>query len=338
MAKVYSPGKYFFNGSKFVMVENLFYIFNITSSNIQIYCFEKINSLDGIIPSKYEVINSESFFNEPLLTKQNPIRAVITDISKPPYSSSIGKESVLKYTDIVDLNKFTLYNSVEFTDVDKDKLHLILRLAVVIPINVFSSLNPGPNEDLYVCIDDDNKQFYFKRQNLVAKTEFPAKEVYSQSTIMIINTGLKTIERNHLTEIDPSDYNIIISPYHKIFMSNITNMEGFDNFNNFRLMNFPNRLKLGITGPSSGSVGDNLEYTVTLMNSDCTEVISNPPTELEVYPIVDAGLCSHRKLVLKNGVGKFKVNTSDLYSGDVFDVKIGWKYITSDNSITVTLS
>lgn len=336
MAKLYSPGKYFFNGSKFVMVENLFYIFNITSSNIQIYCFEKEYFDNGLIPTYYNLNSSEVFFNESLQIKIDPIRACSTDISKAPYNTSNDKIGILKYSDIVALNKFTLYSSSDFNDVDK--LYLIPRIASVIPINVLSAVSPGPNEDLNICVDPNTKEIYFKRHNAVARTEYPAQEVYNESVLIIINTGLKTIERNHHTEIDPNDYNIIISPYHKVFMSNITNMEGFDNFNNFRLINFPNRLKLNITGPATAAVGDILEYTVTLMNSDCTEVISNPPAELEVYPVVDAGSCSHRKLVLKNGTGKFKVNTSELYSGESFDVKIGWKYITTDNSITVTLS
>ena len=93
-----------------------------------------------------------------------------------------------------------------------------------------------------------------------------------------------------------------------------------------------------ITGPSTGSVGDILEYNVNLMNNDFSELISNPPEEIEIYPEADAGEISHKKLILKNGIGKFKVDTKNLYSGDKFDVKIGWRYITNDSKVTVTLN
>ena len=58
-------------------------------------------------------------------------------------------------------------------------------------------------------------------------------------------------------------------------------------------------------------------YSITNNN----EFVSNSPVELETYPIVDAGQCTHRKLILKNGVGTFKVDTSNLSSGEKFSIK-----------------
>jgi hypothetical protein len=75
----------------------------------------------------------------------------------------------------------------------------------------------------------------------------------------------------------------------------------------------------------------------TLMNSNFSDTFTSPST-VEVYPSSSAGIVSHRKIKLVNGIGKFKLDTANLYSGEIIEVKVGWKYITGDSKVSVTLS
>lgn len=329
MAQSYSPKKYYYNGSNFSNYTDFFHVFNIGTDGIEIYRFVK-KYIDENDISSYDVLNATNFFNISLGETVNPIRSFTVDITKSPYCDS--DKNVLKISDILEIEKFHLYSS---TSLNCENLYLIPVIAAKIPTNSFSALNSGPNEDLIVTCDENNN-FDLSNHNWDGKILIPAVGSLNSNYLFALNTGLKSFQRNFETQININDYNLIFMPYLKDFICNDANLNSFNTFSNFRLFDFPNRLKLSINGPSSGFIGDVLEYTVTLTNNN--ELVSNPPIEMETYPVVDAGQCSHRKLILKNGIGKFKVDTTNLSSGEKFDVKIGWKYITSDSKISVTLS
>jgi hypothetical protein len=308
-------------------------VLNIESSVIEIYRFETVY-LNIFNDDVYEIVSASDFFDQEIKDPDNTARTATKDIGSAPFCSvQNGKTPVIKYTDIEALNKFNLYKADNNQFLLSDSLYLKPVIAAYIPSLTFNNIDLGPNYDVSISCTENNR-FYL---NIGNKIHLPKIPHQTSEFLLFINTGFKSIEKNQ-ANINLNDYNIIITPHMHTFMCNDSNLKSYDEYINFRIFEFPNRLKLKVEGPISAAAGDIIEYTVTLMDNSLSENISNAPEILEVYPLVDAGICSHRKLRLKNGVGKFTVDTKNLYAGETIDVKIGWKYITTDSKVTVTLS
>ena len=244
----------------------------------------------------------------------------------------MGTRAENKFIDETPIEIQKLNNSYNIVPLNTENLYLLPNKAVTIPFFAFEVCGLDPNMDITVSFD--REKFNIRNKNENGKVVYPTIPVSNWADILTFNTGF-----GNNTSFD--SFNVIVNPFIGSFMTNKNGLTTYTETitrKNYNLIPFNNRLKLFIDGPSTGSVGDVLEYTVTLMDKNLSNTFTNAPATLECYPTVDAGELSHRKVILKNGVGKFKVDTKNLYSGDSFDVKIGWKYITSDSKVTVTLS
>ena len=343
MPKVYKPTYNYYNGST-KEVSTFIHVIDVRDEYIYLYSF-LYNIRETFNPEQYYLNNAEQFFN------QNFDRRRTNNISKPPFCEQSQKTNLLKFSDVVDLGKFELYENDYWPSLNIENCYLVPVSGYRIARNTFGFSDLDPNLNILISgqkvfnsnrallpdynysdhSDTNRIEDFYLLSNLDSTTKTLSNPILSFKTsdIMCINTGFGG-------ETEFPDINILISPFvskflsNKVFSPNLTTPNG-------HTFDYQNRLKLKITGPTTGSVGDSLEYNVTLMNGDFSDTWLNPP-DVECYPSCEAGILSHRKVILKNGVGKFKVDTTNLYSGDTFDVKIGWKYITSDSKVSVTLS
>lgn len=335
MPVTYTPEFSYYNGNK-NPIEGDFFIFNFGSDSITIYHFLTKN-IEDISTANAEVFSANTFFEAEIPFSSNPINMKNVNIAKPPYINHVVTPMtiqlvdnfLLSYEDVA--GRFNLVKNSR-SQFNTNNLYLLPNKAVKIPFFAFEVCGLEPNLD--VTISFDREKFSIRNKNENGKVVYPSIPITNWTDILTLNSGF-----GNNTNFD--SFNIIVNPFIGSFMTNKTNLTTYTETitrQNYNLIPFNNRLKLKVTGPSSGNVGDVLEYTVTLMDKSFTNTFSNAPATLECYPSIDAGELSHRKVVLKNGVGKFKVDTKNLYAGDSFDVKIGWKYITSDSKVSVTVS
>lgn len=95
-------------------------------------------------------------------------------------------------------------------------------------------------------------------------------------------------------------------------------------------------LALKIEGPTALAPGEVVEYTVKPWSRINSDFYTQHP-DFEVYPMVDGGRLSHRKVWVKNGVGKFKFFTDGLEKGELIDIKVGFKNYSGVDKLTVTM-
>ena len=334
MPTTYVPEFSYYNGNKNPL-EGDFFIFKFLPETITIYHFLTKNIAD-VSSANAEVFSANTFFDQEIPYSSNPINMENVNTGKPPYINHIVTPMtielvdnfLLSYSDVA--NKFNLIKN-DRSQLNTENLYLLPNKAVTIPFFAFEVCGLEPNMD--ITISFDREKFNIRNKNENGKVVYPTIPVSNWADILTFNTGF-----GNNTSFD--SFNVIVNPFIGSFMTNKTGLIAYTETitrKNYNLTPFNNRLKLSISGPSSGVVGDILEYTVNLTDKNSNS-FSNAPATLECYPTVDAGELSHRKVILKNGVGKFKVDTKNLYSGDSFDVKIGWKYITSDNKVTTTVS
>lgn len=320
MSVPYNTNVFYYNGAS--ATGDWFFIYDISSTEIKIYNFLTSNTANSnLISSASNFFNQELPYDFKGKTEYYPIT---TETNKPPYCEK--DKFFIKFSDIVDLNKYTFFKNTNY-NLNTENLFLYPTQATIINVNFLQTNFLRPNEDLVVQLLDN--KFSLRNDNLDGKTRYAQFPSIRYADILTLNTAFgnnKTFD----------DFNIILGSYVPVGMINKSPMP-YTSRGNQNLLKFGNRLKLNITGPTTGNIGDILEYTITLMNDDFSDTINNAP-ELECYPVVDAGECSHRKVILKNGTGKFKVDTRNLSSGESFDVKIGWKFITTDSKVTVTLA
>lgn len=340
MALSYTPEYSYFAGTCSVY-NRLFHIIDVEDDNIKIYSFTKFavdtdtdvkNNLFRVNIEQDRNINVTSaanFFSHPIYNENH-------NMNHPPYCEighihhrCDGEDviNLIKATDILDLGKMNYYENPN-TPVDIDKLYLRPITAHKFAAKPCRYDLLDPNVSLVIYVRQGNR-YEYANLDTWTKENYALPMTFKPADILCINSGFGKVE-------SLKDCNLIVPPQVSNFMSNLNfqpNLVVVDNLSTY----FTNKLKLKVTGPSSANVGEILEFNVQLTNYNNTDTWSNPP-DIECYPICDAGDLSHRKLTLKNGVGKFKVDTTNLYSGDTFDVKVGWKYITGDSKVTVTLS
>jgi len=321
MPTAYTPNYSYYNGARTRPNNSLFRVFNVTDTNLYVYTFQTFNA--NTLSDSYFVTDANTFFSAPVSAKG------FNNVTVPPFCTQTANTNVLKFTDVQALGKFNLYENLITPIADKETLYLqpVSLFNLIdknidlpnLPQNLTIGLRTESNPKNTICYNFDND----------TKISFDRILSFKIADILCINNGFGA---NTFTEC-----NILVSSAIANFMSNLTfDTKLVQSPNNYSY-SYPNRLRAKVTGPSTANVGDVLEYTITLMNNDFSDTWSNP-ANVEVYPVTDAGQLSHRKVKVVNGTGKFKVDTKNLYSGDVFDVKVGWKYITNDSSVTVTIS
>jgi len=308
MPTTYTPEYGYYRGDHPIRPNPLFYIFDIEATTLKIYIFHKIYK----IPSDTNVVDANTFFDSVRNNRQ-------TNLEKG--------NSLLSFSSVVSYGRYNEYNSanstLETTDLYLKPISILQETAATLNVN-----SMDPNID-FAFVYDGKGNFNTENSSAFTKDAYAVMLHQKQANILYFNTGFGGINF--------TDFNIFVPGNVSAFMTNIPMGDTLkiDNYNKAYL--FDNRLKLKVTGPTTGNVGDVLEFTVTLMNHNFTDTWTSPP-DVSIYPTTTAGLISHRVVNLVNGVGKFKVDTSHLYSGESFDVKVGWKYITNDSSVTVTLS
>ena len=326
--KTYKPNYIYYSGNVRPNSPNLIYLFTVSNTFLIIQSFmvfrkQELNTVidptigissKKIDTSKYNFITDITTFLE---NKNVKFYNYITNEN--------DKINLITFKDLQNIYNFYEKNTGELTDLD----NIYLRPYY---FSVFDSLKmytADPNID-YIFTATPNSGVVVENLNVITKQDNFVRYNFTHGSLLVINSGLAN-------QTSFTNLNYIFSPNMKNFFSNLNLTSDLLYDENSRNFYYNNILKLKVEGPITGSVGDILEYTVTLMDNSLTNTWRNLP-DLEVYPTVDAGILSHRKINLVKGVGKFKVDTTNLYSGETFDVKIGWKYLTSDSKVSVKLS
>jgi hypothetical protein len=318
MPVVYEPSYSYYAGVRKSFSDKL-HVLNFKQNKVYIYTFLPVISGDDIIPDSIG-----DFFDTELDTFGR--KRFFTGNAEPKY---------YKFDDIVETGLFNFYENPNRTpDFNLDILKLVNQ--TVLRLSLFGIDFMDPNVDYGVAYNDTgggSYEFYnfsdVTKNNYLGLLNLRTKDVFS------FNTGFGNVD-------DMTKANINISPSIGYFFSNLNfqpNLvaENPSDTNEFKSLTFPGKIRAKITGPATANVGDVVEYTVTLMNYNLSNTFTSPQT-VEVYPLSSAGAVSHRKVSVVNGTGKFKLDTSNLYSGDVVEVKVGWKYITGDTKLNLTLS
>ena len=338
MPITYEPKISYYNGNK--SSSKSFFLFDYQSDSVTIYNFVAYNITETL--SEHQIISASEFFDKEIPYSSFPVNVITTDISAPPYLiiQKENNDSIVEikydfygipYSEIEELNKFNLFKNNN-SNLNLENLYLTPIKATKIPFSFLKICDLEANQDILITFDGQN--FGIRNQNEDGKVKYPKIPNDNHKNVMVLNTGF-----GNNTSFD--SFNIIVSQFVGHFLTNKNSLSTHTQpvtYKGINLLTFDNRLKLKVTGPTTANVGDIIEFDVSLMNNDFSQTISNAPSTLECYPVSDAGIISHRKLILKNGVGKFKIDTRNLYSGDVFDVKVGWKYITTDSKVSVTIS
>jgi hypothetical protein len=283
---------------------NKMYVFDIKEKFINFFVFDIVNG------EKYSsnAVAASAFFSNPDFIKESRDKKL-----------SDYPNTYLNLNDVI--NRFGwYYEDPLYTISNKETTYLLpkafrcLALESSIGIN-FSEIDP--NIDFSLNLDLSS----IVNRSTVSKNMYGPLNNGPLNYIFTINSGLGNPSKFE-------DMNLFVEKRASTWISNksFTKVEDFDN-----------RLKLKVTGPSTATIGSVVEYTIDLMNSDLTDTISTDK-DVEVYPVVSAGILSHRKVILKNGTGKFNIDTTNLYSGDELEVKAGWKFITGDSKVTTLLT
>jgi len=336
MPKIYTPQRLYYGGETVYKSPHM-YAFIIEERKISVYNFFKLNFQNNNIPSSCYVTSASKFFSVPLVAGQKK------QLQKKPFCEQEElPDNVIKYTDIMDLG-YNYYGASD-SSLDLDTLYLRPEVCCVIDQEKLNFTNIEPNSDFLLelqfigAVSDTHFNFY----NGSNFSKLNSRSLDSFTQIHLMKVGTNFGKSNSFLDLD-----FIVTPKIKNFISNLNFTNGLEKVQQLDnggesgsgVLNYEyqDRLKLKIEGPTTANIGDILEYNVTLMNNDFTDTYINSP-DIEVYPTTEAGVILHRKIVLKNGIGKFKVDTSNLYSGETFDVKIGWKYRTNDSKVTVTVN
>lgn len=334
MPKNYTPKRLFFSGNV-TFHNSYFYAFIVEETKIKIYSFFKLNFMDNAIPNSCYVTNAAKFFSAPVGSGNT------RQVQKKPFcEQEILPDNIIKFKDIQDLNIFNYYDGQDSV-LDLETLYLRPENAYYVEQENLNISKTDPNVDTVIEYTTTVSKSPFTIYNNSDETKTNSKSIgsFNKNQILSINSNFGKL--NNFLEAD-----YVVCPKVRNFISNLTFTNGLskvrvieNNGSDPGVVDYEyqDRLKLKVEGPSTANVGDILEYNVTLMNNDFTDTYTNAP-DLEVYPTTEAGVLLHRKVVLKNGIGKFKIDTSNLYSGDTFDVKIGWKYRTNDSKVTVTVN
>ena len=326
--KTHKPNYIYYSGNVRPNSPNLIYLFTVSNTFLLIQSFmvfkkQELNTVidptigissQQIDTSKYNFITDITTFLE---NKNVKFYNYITNEN--------DKINLIAFKDLQKIYNFYEKNTGELTDLD----NIYLRPYYFSVFDSLKMFTADPNID-YTFTATPNLGVIVENLNVITKQDNFVRYNFKYGSLLVINSGLAN-------QTSFTNLNYIFSPNMKNFFSNLNVTPDLlydENSTNFY---YNNILKLKVEGPITGSVGDILEYTVTLMNNSLTDTWRNLP-DLEVYPTVDAGILSHRKITLVKGVGKFKVDTTNLYSGETFDVKIGWKYLTSDSKVSVKLS
>jgi hypothetical protein len=342
MPKVYAPKRSYYGDYEGIFQSDIFYIFDVSENGIRVYDFfyQERSNLDT---SLYYVMDATSFFSKELKSRDN-------QISQKPFIENQDKINMIRYKDVVDnISKYKLFTTKKTVMGNIDNVYLVPFGAYYIDFKSYPKNGIDPNINMTLFVDNfvSRDKFFpernqkvnnsstvhgFENLDFVTKPNLDNISGFRRGDIIVLNSGYGG---NTLTTFENID--LIIPTGVSKFMSNVDFTDDLIKDPNSHSFYPKNKLRFKVSGPSSGSVGDILEYTVTLMNYDFSDTWTNPP-DVECYPSTDAGNLLHRKIILKNGVGKFKIDTSNLYSGETFNVKVGWKYITSDSKVSVTLS
>jgi len=326
--KTYKPNYVYYTGNAKPKSTDLVYLFTVSDSSIIIYSFmvfkkqELKTVTDPTIGTSSQKIDS---------TKYN----FISDISgfleykggkfHNYISEENGKINLISFKELENLYNFYEKNPGNITDLD----NIYLRPYYSSISTTLPKYTADPNVD-FRFTSTTNVGAILENLNVITKQDNEPKYYSNYGDIIIVNSGLAN-------QTSFLNLNYIVCPTVKSFFSNLKFTSDLNYNETTTDFYYDNMLKLKIDGPSTGSVGDILEYNVSLSDYSGNNTWKNLP-DIEVYPTVDAGILSHRKITLVKGIGKFKVDTSHLYSGETFDIKIGWKYLTSDNKVNVKLS
>jgi hypothetical protein len=325
MPVVYEPSYSYYTGNRPSFSDKL-HILDFKSDKVYIYTFLPV--LPNTINIEHIVVDdlTENYFDtSTTMIPEGISGAVSTNYGRTRFFNGPKASKYFRINDIKNLGMFNFYeNTNRLPNIELDILHLIDQTCIN---NIAFNLHEmDANVDYGLMYR--NGIYGVLNHSTVTKQGYSGLLELRNDDIFSFNTGLGNI--TNLTQA-----NINISPRAAYFFSNLTFSPTLIKENNDFL--FPGKLNAKVTGPTTATVGDVLEYTITLMNSDMTDTFVSPPT-VEVYPSSSAGVVSHRKVKLVNGVGKFKLDTVNLYSGETIEVKVGWKYITGDSKVSVTLS
>jgi len=280
------------------------YIFDIKEKFINFFVFDVVNG------EKYSSnsVSASAFFSNEAYTIES------RDKKLKEYSNTY-----LHLNDVI--NRFGWYYEDPLCPInDKENAYLLPKayrcLALETSIGIdFSKMDP--NIDLSLNLDLSS----IINRSILSKNMYGSLNNGPLNYIFTINSGLGNPSKFE-------DMNLFVEKRASTWISNKP-------FN--KVDDFNNRLKLKVTGPSTATVRSVVEYTIDLMAPDLTDTITTDK-DVEVYPVVNTGILSHRKVILKNGTGKFNVDTTNLYSGDELEVKAGWKFITGDSKVTTLLT
>jgi hypothetical protein len=284
------------------------YVFDIKEKFINFFMFYVFNG------EKYS--NTEQYSSKSILASEFFSNEDYTIESKDKKFTS---DTYLQLNDVI--NCFGQYYEDPLCPIeDKENTYLLPKVYRCLALESSILINfAGIDPNVDFSLDDDLSSF--------TNRSVPSKDIYSPlfsgplNYVFTINTGL-----GKPTVFE--DMNLFVEKRASKWISN-------KSFN--KVDSFNNRLKLKVTGPSTANIGSIVEYTINLMNPNLTDIITTDK-DIEVYPVVSAGILSHRKVILKNGTGKFNVDTTNLYSGDELEVKAGWKFITGDSKVTTLLT
>jgi hypothetical protein len=283
---------------------NKMYVFDIKDKFINFFVFDIVNG------EKYSsnAVAATAFFSNDDFKEETRNKKFLN-----------YPDTYLHLNDVI--NRFGWYYEDPLCSIeDKENTYLLpknyrcLALESSIGIN-FSKMDP--NIDLSLNLDLSS----IINRSIVSKNMYGPLNNGPLNYIFTINSGLGNPSKFE-------DMNLFVEKRASTWISNKPFIKVDD---------FDNRLKLRVTGPSTATFGSVVEYTIDLMTPDLTDTISTDK-DVEVYPVVNAGIISHRKIILKNGTGKFNVDTTNLYSGDELEVKAGWKFITGDSKVTTLLT
>jgi hypothetical protein len=319
MPQTYTPKYNYYVGDR-SSFQKVIHILEVKDACINLYTFYASKNINLEDPN-YNFVSANSFFGKPIPPNEK------NDMNTVEFCGQVEKTNLIRFQDIIDYG--FKYHENPHSPIDTSTLCLSPKWAVTFNANRGPKIaNFESNVDFNIYTLNNEGNYFFENMSDATKKDCDPILNFKKFDVFCMNSGMGNVSKY-------TDLNILISSSVGNFFSNIQFTPDLTKEEN-GVYTFPNRLKLKLDGPSSCNVGDVLEYSVTLMNNDFSDTWTNPP-DIAVYPVADAGNQSHRKLILKNGVGNFKVDTTNLYSGDEFDVKIGWKYITSDSKISVTV-
>jgi hypothetical protein len=321
---LYPLDKFNVGGKEVQKSTSAFHIINVDGERIFVYSFGKW-LLGGDKLKDFHINDAKRFFDVPMhpQRQKNNVKAL-------PFVEQTEKTNLLKLTDVIDLGYFKYY-AVENSTLNIENTYLTPWNAecVMISHNI-STMDPNV---AFVSEYNGPAAGTYSKNNICDRTKRLGQRLYSfgVNDVVMVDSGFGAAA-NPKTFLDQ---NILIPVCCSEFACNLdlepVLFKGRGGFT----FDWPNRLRVKLEcNQTYVKAGSKVVIKAILMNCDFTDTWINPPS-IEFYPTTTAGRLSHRKVKLINGIGKFKLDLTDVDYGEIVEVKSNWKYITGDHKINL---